>query len=99
MAETLIDRMIERGAISRQDRDLYVYAAKTIAADLVTFVPILAYCLLSGRFVLCLLFVVAFGVLRRFAGGYHAPHLYLCVLLSLIERSKSMRLFDLYKPS
>jgi len=82
IVEKLIDFMESNGAISREDRAVYVYALKTIA-------------ILGGNIIIslligfglrmplyCILLLIAIILLRSDAGGYHAENAWVCYFLS-----------------
>ena len=74
--------MIRYGAVSDEDREIYVFGIyQTIISGLEIFLMLVTG-ILCGVGWQCVIFLLTFMLLRRYAGGYHASTLPRCVLMS-----------------
>lgn len=74
--------LIKHNAIEPNDRELYEYA---LYSFLLSFTPLVVFLIISGvmeMFWEGVLIVFPFMVVRKFAGGFHAKHAYVCMLVS-----------------
>ena len=75
--------LVEHNAIEPGDRELYEYAMYSF---LVSVMPLAIFLIVSGLMGLMtegLLIVTNFMVTRKFSGGYHARHMYTCLIISV----------------
>ncbi len=71
--------LIKHEAIKPNDRELYEYA---IYSFLISIVPLVIFMVTSGAIGMlqeAMLIVVPFIITRKFSGGYHAKHAYVCL--------------------
>lgn len=80
--EKLIIFMESNGAISREDREVYEYAIKTIAILGGNIVISLLIGFGLGMPWYCMLLLLSIIILRSDAGGYHADNMWVCYFLS-----------------
>ena len=80
----LTDWLTESGAIGDKEKELYSYA--TLSAILMVFPLVLASIigLFFGYIKYSIIVVLPFMLLRKFSGGFHAKHLWICLLSSSI---------------
>lgn len=74
--------LIQQDAIEPGDRELYEYA---IYSFLVSVMPLAIFLIASGVMGMLpegLLTIIPFMVTRKFSGGYHARHAYICMMIS-----------------
>lgn len=74
--------LIKHNAIGPSDRELYEYA---LYSFLLSFTPLIIFLIISGvieMFWEGVLIVFPFMVIRKFAGGFHAKHAYVCLIVS-----------------
>ena len=74
--------LIKYNAIEPNDRELYEYA---LYSFLLSFTPLVIFLIISGvieMFWEGVLIVFPFMVIRKFAGGFHAKHAYVCMIVS-----------------
>lgn len=74
--------LVQHDAIKPEDRELYEYA---IYSFLLSIMPLAIFLIVSGVIGMLLeglLVVIPFMVIRKFSGGYHAKHVYMCLLIS-----------------
>ena len=78
----LTDWLIHNHAISSDDKELYEYA---IYSFIISTVPLVIFLVISGiigMFPEGFLIIMPFMVIRKFGGGYHAKHAYICMIMS-----------------
>ena len=78
----LTDWLIHNRAISSDDKELYEYA---IYSFIISTVPLVIFLVISGiigMFPEGFLIIMPFMVIRKFGGGYHAKHAYICMIMS-----------------
>lgn len=74
--------LIKHNAIEPGDRELYEYA---LYSFLLSITPLIIFLIISGvieMFWEGVLIVFPFMVIRKFAGGFHAKHAYVCMIVS-----------------
>lgn len=75
LADRMVDWLIVREAVSKEDRDLYEYA---VVCSLMTIVPFLLAILVGGimrELSTGVILILPFMLLRKFSGGYHVKHM------------------------
>lgn len=81
--------LIQQDAIKSDDRELYEYAMYSF---LVSVMPLAIFLVVSGVIGMLaegLLIVIPFMVTRKFSGGYHAGHAYICMMISVLLLTSS----------
>lgn len=81
----LTEKMLQKGSITKEDRELYVYGSFMLLSHLLYLVLICIVGLLLGCILESLVFYVAFQFIRRYAGGYHAKTESRCEILSALS--------------
>lgn len=74
----------KNGNISNEDREVYLFALHTAMIYLINIVCSIVIGILMGMPLDCIIFLIAFILLRQEAGGYHAPGYKTCFLFSCI---------------
>lgn len=82
LAERMVKGMIRYGAVSDTDKEIYVFGIYQTMISGLEILLMLVTGILCGVGWQCVIFLVSFVVLRRYAGGYHASTLPRCVLMS-----------------
>ena len=76
--------MIDQGEITREDKELYIYAIQSIV---LTVSPIFL-ALVIGVVMRCpgrsVLVILPFALIRKFSGGYHAKSALVCLIASVM---------------
>lgn len=80
----VIDALEENGNISKEDKEVYVFALQAVFLYAVNIVLSVIIGMAMGMLEYCLMFLGAFIVLRQDAGGYHAPDWKICSFLSCV---------------
>ena len=70
------------GTLSNEDKGIYVFGIYQTMVSALEILLMLVTGILCGVGWQCVIFLVSFVVLRRYAGGYHASTLPRCVLMS-----------------
>lgn len=74
--------LVKNKAIEPNDRELYEYA---IYSFLISITPLVIFLIASGVIGMWwegILIIIPFMVIRKFSGGYHAKHAYVCFMAS-----------------
>ena len=71
--ERIVDFMEENGSIQSEYRDIYLFALQTIAVYAFNIGTGVVIGAAFGELLYCMIFLIAFMLLRQEAGGYHAP--------------------------
>lgn len=95
----LTDRLLAKGSITEDERELYIYGFFMLLSQLVYFLLACIVGLLFQCFFESVIFYIAFQFIRRYAGGYHAKTETRCEILSslsIIGSIGTIRLLDMY---
>ncbi len=76
--------MIERRMISEDEKELYLYGIQLLSEKLLGLCSILLICILTGRLLQGAVFYMAYSLLRKYAGGYHAGRFITCYISSCL---------------
>lgn len=74
--------MEENGSIQKEYRDVYLFALQTIVVYVANISTSVIIGIFMGELFYCMIFLLAFMLLRQEAGGYHAPGWKSCYFLS-----------------
>ena len=80
--ERIVDFMEENGSIQSEYRDVYIFALQTIVVYAFNIGTGVVIGVFMREFLYCMIFLIAFILLRQEAGGYHAPGWKSCYFLS-----------------
>lgn len=80
-AENISSFFIDKSVISENDREVYNYCFELLISETINILIILIVAILSKQYVNIVVFLVAFLLLRKWAGGYHANTHYGCTLI------------------
>ncbi len=76
--------MIERRMISEDEKELYLYGIQLLSEKLLGLCSILLICVFTGRLLQGAVFYMAYSLLRKYAGGYHAGRFITCYISSCL---------------
>lgn len=77
-----INYMIEKNIIYEEKKEIYLYGMKLTIYKLIYALIILSLCMILKRDIFeLLLFYFSYMTIRKYAGGYHAPNIILCMFL------------------
>lgn len=78
----IVDKLEENGSIEAEDKEVYVYTLHMMQVYIVNFVISAVIGIAMNMFGYCMVFLIAFMILRQEAGGYHARSWKVCYFLS-----------------
>lgn len=84
LVENLSNQFIEQGIIAREDASIVQYGLEIMLCTVYSYTSIGLLAWLMGCFWETVCFLIAFLVLRTFAGGYHAASFGKCYLYSIM---------------
>lgn len=87
--------LLDKGSITEDERDLYIYGFFMLLSQLVYFILACIFGLLFQCFFKSVIFYIAFQFIRRYAGGYHAATETRCEILSSLSILGSMGIVKL----
>lgn len=74
--------LIKHGAVGQEDGELYEYAAYSLILSISPLIMIMIIGLMMGRIIESILIIIPFVFIRKFSGGFHAKHAWVCMLSS-----------------
>ena len=84
IADYLIDRMMEKNIISKDDKEIYNYGLNNGFTVLINFITALFISYIVRKTDIFLFFLVSFIPLRSYCGGIHCKSRFLCYIYSNI---------------
>lgn len=97
LSARLTDKLLSKGSITEDERELYIYGLFMLISQLLYLVLACIFGLLFQCFIESIAFYVAFQVIRRYAGGYHAATETRCEILSTLSIIASIGIIKLSK--
>ena len=79
----ILDLMVTKGYISKENEDLYLYAMKISVQGVINMFALFVIGLLLGMLKESIFMFLSFFVLRKFSGGLHADKYITCLISSL----------------
>lgn len=83
IAEDITFILLKNQIIDIDDRDTYIYGLEIILSSLVVTGTLLTVGIILNKFLLTLIFIFVFVILRSFTGGYHSQKFQSCLVISL----------------
>lgn len=74
--------LIRCGAIDEMDRELYEYAVYSLIFLIAPLAIILTFGIMMDRVLESIIIIIPFMCVRKFSGGFHAKHVWVCILCS-----------------
>lgn len=99
LSSRLTDKMIAKGNITEDERELYIYGLFMLLSQIMYFFLSVIFGFLLQCFIESVIFYIAFQFIRRYAGGYHAKTETRCEIMSTLSIFACLvviRLFKLY---
>jgi accessory gene regulator B len=81
LAQSITEILVDNNIIDRTKLDIYVYGYEVLLSGIFSFIVALIMGLLFSQFLVSVIFVSAFILLRSFTGGYHADTYFKCNLI------------------
>lgn len=97
LSSRLTDRMIAKGSITEDDRELYIYGLFMLLSQIMYFSLSVIFGLLFQCIIESVIFYIAFQFIRRYAGGYHAKTETSCEIFSTLSILGSIWIIKLSK--
>lgn len=97
LSTRLTDKLLSKGGITEDERELYIYGLFMLISQLMYLVLACIFGLLFKCFIESIIFYVAFQFIRRYAGGYHATTETRCEILSTLSIVASISTIKLSK--
>lgn len=85
LSKFLTEKLFVNGAISEDEQELYIYGLFILFSQLMYLAIACLIGLMLGCFVESIIFYIAFQIIRRYAGGYHASTETRCEILSTLS--------------
>lgn len=82
-AERITNRLLKKQIIEQESVDIYKYGVYQLLTNLMNAITTILLGLVFGEVLISIIFVLAFMVLRIYAGGYHASTAFRCYLLTV----------------
>ena len=82
LSAALSKSMEETGYIAEKDYEIYEYCLGYIIEQLKYDIAIILFGILFHQLEISVVYLITFGILRRYAGGYHAPNNLICTVMS-----------------
>lgn len=97
LSALLTDKLLAKGSITEDERELYIYGFFMLLSHLMYFVLACIFGILFKCFIESIIFYIAFQFIRRYAGGYHAATETRCEILSTLSIIASIGIIKLSK--
>lgn len=78
----IVNRLLKNGTICKSDYEIYLFGMEQLLMNVLDIVTVLLIGVMLNMFFHTIFFVVAFMLLRSYAGGYHASTPVRCYLLT-----------------
>lgn len=85
LSTRLTDKLLAKGNIAEDERELYIYGLFMLLSHLMYLVLTIVFGLIFKCFLESIIFYIAFQFIRRYAGGYHAKTETRCEILSALS--------------
>lgn len=85
LSKFFTNKLFVNGAISEDEQELYIYGLFMLISQLMYLTLACLLGLILGCFVESIIFYIAFQIIRRYAGGYHATTEARCEILSTLS--------------
>lgn len=97
LSALLTDKLLAKGSITEDERELYIYGFFMLLSHIMYFVLACIFGILFKCFIESIIFYIAFQFIRRYAGGYHAATETRCEILSTLSIIASIGIIKLSK--
>ena len=82
LSECITTWLINTGTISQEDRELYEYATYSFIISILPLMIIVIIGFMMGKVAESILIIIPFMCIRKFSGGIHAKHSWVCMISS-----------------
>lgn len=84
LSKCVVTWLIKNGTILEEDRELYEFAAYSFFISISPVVSVMIIGGMMGKMIESILIIVPFMFLRKFSGGFHARHAWVCMIFSCV---------------
>ena len=92
LSKRAIAQLCASGAIQEDDREVYEYSLNILLISVLHTLTILLIGLALGMFLESVVLFASFFLIRKFAGGFHAPKHWQCYLFTIVSISGALLL-------
>lgn len=85
LSTRLTEKLLSNGTISNEDKELYIYGLFMLLSQLMFFIIACIFGLILECLFESIIFYIAFMLIRRYAGGYHASTETRCEIFSTLS--------------
>lgn len=85
LSTRLTEKLLSNGTISNEDKELYIYGLFMLLSQLMFFIIACIFGLILECLFESIIFYIAFMLIRRYAGGYHALTETRCEIFSTLS--------------
>lgn len=85
LSKQFADKLLANGTITDEEHELYIYGLFMLLSQLMFFVIVCIFGLILGCVLESIIFYIAFQLIRKYAGGYHAATETRCEILSSLS--------------
>lgn len=78
LSTTITNFLISKNIIQQSEGELYRYGVLTMIVNFVSILEILILGVITDTFIISVIYIVCFAILRSFTGGFHFDHYILC---------------------
>lgn len=83
LAKKTANSLLKSNVIAQGDYDIYEYGLEVLLATIIKSSALLILASIFGSFIPMLIFIVTFGIVRNYAGGYHKDDYLKCFTLMM----------------
>jgi len=80
-SEQLTDLLLMKGIIDNENREIYTYGFVALFSTVINIIIVLTIGIIAGIALESIFFILMFGILRMYCGGYHAETHVSCILI------------------
>ncbi len=91
-SEQFTDFLLMKGIIENEFREIYAYGFVALFSTVINIIILITIGIITGLLFETIIFMLMFGVLRAYCGGYHAQSHVSCILIFVIIYGFSMTL-------
>lgn len=86
----IVEALIQSGLIDQDDKEIYLFGIETALLKIVHYSTMLIIGICFGMILQTITFIIAYTVLREYAGGYHANTRIRCYIISWLIMISSL---------
>lgn len=83
VASKIVDSMLSEHIITNEERSLYIYSLQMIMEKLIGYAAIFILAIVFNLFLPTAMFMIFFGTIRKYSGGFHMSSFFSCFILSV----------------